>query len=138
MKKRFSIFFTLVVCMIVFIGLTPIISQAGSTKKPIGEILLAEINDLTGPTSDSCKPHHDFLTALTRNWNDQGGMPYKDPKTGKEERVKFKWIWGDNKAQAGPCPTIYKRLMGQNPLFMMLGSSAAVSTVGDWCNYPVP
>ncbi|UCE74442.1 MAG: ABC transporter substrate-binding protein [Methanomassiliicoccales archaeon] len=134
MKKNVRCIFVWVVLVIVCVGLTPIKSQAGSTTEPIGEILLAEINDLTGPTSDSCKPHHDFLTSLTRYWNDQGGMPYKDPKTGKEERVKFRWIWGDNKAQAGPCPTIYKRLMGQKPLFMMLGSSAAVSTVGDWCN----
>lgn len=134
MKKRLHVVVTLVVCVIVCISLTSIISQASSTQKPIGEILFAEINDLTGPTSDSTKPHHDFLTALTRYWNDQGGMPYKDPKTGKEERVKFNWIWGDNQAQAGPNPTIYKRLMEQNPLFMMLGSSAAVSTVGEWCN----
>jgi len=134
MKKSKGVLFLFVVLTFLFFNLTPLTSQAASTKAPIGELLLAEINDLTGPTSDSCKPHHDFLTALTRYWNDQGGMPYKDPKTGKEERITFKWIWGDNQGQAGPCPTIYKRLMEQNPIFMELGSSAAVSTVGDWCN----
>ena len=102
--------------------------------KPIGSVSIFEINDLTGPTSDSCVPHHNGIWDVFRDVNEQGGILYNDPKTGKEERVEIKFRWGDNKAQAGPVPTLYERLSSAKPKPVMcyMGSSAAAETTPPW------
>jgi hypothetical protein len=103
-------------------------------RDPIGSVAIFEINDLTGPTSDSCVPHHNGIWDVVRDVNEKGGIIYKDPKTGQEERVKIKFTWGDNKAQAGPVPTLYERLANASPKPIMcyMGSSAAAETVPPW------
>ncbi len=103
-------------------------------RDPIGSVSIFEINDLTGPTSDSCVPHHNGIWDAIRDVNEKGGIIYDDPKTGKQERVKIKFTWGDNKAQAGPVPTLYERLSNASPkpLMCYMGSSAAAETVPRW------
>lgn len=103
-------------------------------RDSIGTVSIFEINDLTGPTSDSCVPHHNGIWDVVRDINKKGGIIYKDPKTGQEERVEIKFTWGDNKAQAGPVPTLYDRLAHSRPKPVMcyMGSSAAAETVPPW------
>lgn len=103
-------------------------------RDPIGKISVFEINDLTGPTSDSCVPHHNGIWDVIRDTNEKGGIVYTDPKTGKKERVEIVFTWGDNKAQAGPVPTLYERLSNSSPkpLMCYMGSSAAAETVPKW------
>lgn len=110
------------------------VSGTAFARKPIGSVSIFEINDLTGPTSDSCVPHHNGIWDVFRSINEEGGILYNDPKTGKAERVIINFSWGDNKAQAGPVPTLYERLSNANPKPVMcyMGSSAAAETIPPW------
>jgi len=103
-------------------------------RNPIGSVAIFEINDLTGPTSDSCVPHHNGIWDVIRDVNEKGGIIYSDPKTKKKERVKINFEWADNKAQAGPVSTLYERLANANPKPVMcyMGSSAAAETTPTW------
>jgi ABC-type branched-subunit amino acid transport system substrate-binding protein len=42
--------------------------------------------------------------------NNQGGIEYKDPQTGKTERVEIKMVWEDNATNPAKSVSIYKRL----------------------------
>lgn len=131
------IILVLVVALVPFLGscgpeeVAPIEEEVG----PIGEVWICSITDLTGPTASTCRPHlsglMDYFTYLEET---QGGIRYNDPKTGEEEVVKVNWDWGDNKAQSGPCPTIFKRLMQRNPVAFFFGSTGAVEACIDLCD----
>ena len=106
-------------------GLTDYVNA--SDKTPIGKVSMFEINDLSGPTSDATVPHHNGLLDYITYTNENGGIVYNDPKTGKEERVIIQFKYADNKARSGPVPTQYARLMGMTPkpILYMPGSSGA-------------
>jgi hypothetical protein len=120
----------------ILVGGNSAIAQKGGVldQKPIGSVGVFEINDLTGPTSDSCVPHHNGIWDVIRATNEEGGIVYKDPKTGKQERATIEFQWGDNKAQAGPVPTLYERLSTgtPKPVICYMGSSAAAETTPPW------
>ncbi len=42
--------------------------------------------------------------------NNQGGIEYRDPGTGKLERMKMKIVWEDNAANPAKGMSVYKRL----------------------------
>lgn len=100
-------------------------TEKTASGEPIGNIFIAIVTDLTGPTSADCVPNILAHVAPFEIANKKGGLVYMDPKTGKQERVTFTWEMADNQAQVGPCPAIYKRLMTKNPLFWISGSSAS-------------
>jgi len=130
----------LVVGLILGITTSYFVSNANAEEKgvmernPIGTVGVFEITDLTGPTSDTCVPHHNAIWDVIRGLNEQGGLVYQDPKTGRKERVIINFQWADNKAQAGPVPTLYERLssMDPKPVICYMGSSAAAETIPKW------
>jgi len=138
MKKNLWIkwFLTITVSIVMLVCFSSI-STAGKNvldRKSIGVIRMFEINDLTGPTSETCSPFHDAFVDGLADLKKQGGLIYNDPKTGQKERVKIKYNFGDNKAKSGLVPMLYERFSNQNPkpVISWCGSSAACEIMPAW------
>ncbi|HDH87725.1 MAG: hypothetical protein B1H11_00700 [Desulfobacteraceae bacterium 4484_190.1] len=120
-----------------FFGVVPLsMAEKGNVleRKAIGVIRMFEINDLTGPTADTCICFHEAFSDMIRDINKKGGIIYHDPKTKRLERVTIKFDFGDNKAKSGPVPMLYERLSTEKPkpVVAFCGSSAACEIMPKW------
>ena len=120
-----------------FFGAIPLsMAKKGNVldRKPIGVVRIFEINDLTGPTSDTCMCFHEAFSDMIQEINQKGGIIYHDPNTKRLERVTIKFNFGDNKARSGQVPMLYERLSTEKPkpVAGFVGSSAAAEIMPKW------
>jgi len=101
--KRFGIIF--LGCLLV-IGLL-FLSGAQAAEKTITVGLSLVYTGSSAPNGSSAS--NGLLDHLM--WiNNQGGVEYRDPGTGKQERIKMKILWEDSAYNAAKGMSIYKRL----------------------------
>lgn len=103
-------------------------------RQPIGTVRYFTITDLTGPTADSAIPHFNGVIDVFKDVNENGGIIYNDPKTGRQERVIIEYDWGDCKATVGPVPALYDRLSAASPkpIVSFLGVTSAGEVSKPW------
>ena len=77
---------------------------------------------LTGPlriVAGATYAIEDYMTYI----NDKGGIEYADPKTGKTEHFKFKWIMGDHGWDSAKCISLYERFKASGMIWAFTNGS---------------
>lgn len=100
----------------------------------IGTILVGINNDCTGPTAANQLLVFQAMTGVIEKVNAKGGIVYNDPNTGKEERVRIAYEWGDDKNDTARGAAIYKRIISHDPLLYFSNTSASTIALAEWFN----
>ncbi|MEW6033317.1 MAG: ABC transporter substrate-binding protein [Chloroflexota bacterium] len=94
---------------------------AGAVKVKVGLSL-----GLTGSLASTVAPISQGALAYMKWVNDQGGIEYRDPKTGKTEKALLDIAWEDNAYSAAKTLSIYKRQKDWGMLLQVLVMSPDV------------
>lgn len=93
----------LIITLLVGLLMTPALTQAAGKTLTIG--ISATYTGFAAGTGSVSDGEIDYLKWLAS----RGGIEYKDPKTGKMERVGLKILWEDNQYNVAKSVAIYKR-----------------------------
>ena len=85
----------------------------------------------TGPVAINSEPQSQGMNDYMVSVNDQGGIPYKDPKTGETVRAKLDIVWEDNSYDTARILSIYNRQKGAGVKAMVTYGTASGVALAD-------
>ena len=126
MSSLVKIVFALLVVAVVIVGCAPQATTPTATAKTI---TVGILGSLTGPLrsiGEGAVCVQDYYTDLNET---EGGIKYKDPKSGKEEVVPVKILMGDHGWDAAKCISLYERFKLQGMQFVFANGSAPTAAI---------
>lgn len=88
-------------------------------------------HDLSGPLTATQTPELEGVRSYFKMVNDQGGIAYKDPKTGKTMHVKIDVMWADDGYKMDNIISNYTRFKDAGCILFEHGSSGADVALAD-------
>ena len=114
MKIRGKLGQSLLILLSLMVALTLVMGGCGSkgTPTPTGQEAKVKIGlsiAFTGPMASGSAPMGEGMLSYVKYVNDQGGIQYTDPATGKSQKALLDIHWEDNSYDASKRLAIFKR-----------------------------
>jgi len=120
----------LLMVVVVAIGCAP---KAAAPTAPEKVIKVGILGALTGPLrsiGEGATGCYDYFVELNAT---QGGVKYKDPKTGKEEVVRIEPLLADHGWDAAKCLSLYERFKQAGVKYVFANGSAPAAAIYAAC-----
>ena len=123
-----------VLVVMLLISISILAACVGGTQQPTTQtVKIGNLTDLTGPGAPSIllkfRGESDYFSYL----NDvQGGIEYKDPKTGKVAKVKIEHLWSDTRYQVPLGITAYKKFKEEGVVCLLTTVSGHTDALRDF------
>ncbi|HXZ94652.1 MAG TPA: ABC transporter substrate-binding protein, partial [Dehalococcoidia bacterium] len=127
MKIRGRLGQSLLIVLSLVVALTTLLMVGCSSKQATtGQQTMVKLGlslALTGPMASGSAPMSQGMLAYTKYVNDQGGIQYVDPATGKTEKALLDVHWQDNAYDAAQRLSVYKTQKDWGMVLQLLVSS---------------
>jgi hypothetical protein len=113
MKIRGMFGRSILVMLAMIVALTLVIGACGKEETPTGQAAMVKMGlsiAFTGPMASGSAPMGEGMLSYVKYVNDQGGIEYTDPATGKTNKALLDYRWEDNAYDASKRLAIFKRV----------------------------
>jgi len=112
MKIRGMFARSIFIMLALILALTLVIGACGKEETPTGQEAKVKMGlsiAFTGPMASGSAPMGEGMLSYVKYVNDQGGIEYTDPATGKNQKALLDYRWEDNAYDASKRLAIFKR-----------------------------